>query len=114
MINNITIDGKIVSDISLRQSNKTQTPVSDFRICQQKRNKGQTISTFVDVEAWGNLAERIYNNALRGNFVVISGSLRQDIWDDKEGNRRTKLKITANAIEVLDRGFDKGTDEEDV
>lgn len=93
-LNSVTMEGKVVSDIVLRQSKKG-IPVIDFRLMQKQANAPNAL--FIDVEVWGKEAERVAENAKRGNVVVIHAELRQDVWM-KEGQKRSKHKLTAEKV----------------
>ena len=101
MINQITLDGIIVSEISLRTSNKKGTPVADFRVCNRERRAKNPV--FIDVEVWGRQAEIVKLNAGRNSKIVISGELRMDSWESRDtGEKRSKHKITADSIVFVD------------
>jgi len=108
MINQVNLGAKIVSEISLRNTAKKGIPVADFRVIH--RHKKLQNPLFIDVEVWGNEARRIYENAKRGDIVVIVGELRRDVWQSKEGNEpRSKIKITASRIVVTDQPKQKNS-----
>lgn len=104
MINEVTIEGKIVSGVELR-STKKGIPVSDFRIVN-KTNRKVKNSVFIDIEVWGNEAKKVHDLASKGSKVVINGEIRRDVWTTKDtGEHRSKLKITAKRVIVSDVGY---------
>lgn len=92
MINTVSLGGKIVSDIELRKS-KTGLSVIDFRL--MFKSAKTKFPLFIDIEVWGNEAEKLASRAKRGDFVVCNGELRRDVWE-KDGEERSKIKVTAN------------------
>lgn len=96
-INQIVIDGRIVSDIELRKTAKQNISVINMRLAHN--NSKQKVPVYVDVEVWGKVAENLANNAKRGSSVVVHGELRRDKWET-EGEPRSKLKITATKVIV--------------
>jgi len=65
-----------------------------------KRRKGkdgeyEESTSFFDVQAYGTLAENLANSVTKGNRIVVTGEIEQRSWDDKEGNKRSTVEITA-------------------
>ena len=57
-----------------------------------------------DVECWNESAERVMQRLSKGSRVVVSGSLKQERWQDsKSGARRSKVVLNAEAIEIIER-----------
>lgn len=60
-------------------------------------------TTFVDVVAWGKLAEIAAQYLSKGSSVFIEGRLQMDTWEDKQtGQKRSKLRVVAENIQFLD------------
>ena len=101
MINQVLLDGVIVSDIELRSSTKKGTPVVDFRICNREPKAKNPV--FIDVEVWGRQAEMVAENASRNTRVLIKGEMRMDNWESRDtGEKRSKHKITADKVIFLE------------
>ncbi|MCV0439833.1 MAG: single-stranded DNA-binding protein [Hydrogenophaga sp.] len=50
-------------------------------------------TTFVDCVGFGNQAAVIGKHLSKGKQVIIRGMLIPNSWEDKEGNKRTKLEV---------------------
>ncbi len=108
-INKIDLGGRIVSEISLRETTKG-IPVADFRIKHISRKSKNPL--FVDIEVWSSEAQRVYETIKKGDMVVIVGELRRDIWASKEnGEPRSKIKITASRVVLSERSQSWGEQE---
>jgi len=58
--------------------------------------------TFVEVEFWGRVAEIVGEYCKKGKPIYVDGRLRLETWDDKTtGQKRSKLKVVANSIQLL-------------
>ena len=55
-------------------------------------------TSFFDVVAWGGLAENIAQCLTRGDRVVVDGRLDQRSWENTDGDKRSKVEITANEV----------------
>ena len=61
-----------------------------------------------NVVAWSSLADRVMKAVKKGKLVAIEGSLRNNDWTDKEGNRRFSTEIWLNDLFPLE--FEKKED----
>jgi single-strand DNA-binding protein len=61
-------------------------------------------TTFVDVDFWGKRGEVIAQYLKKGDPLFIEGRLNFRQWQDKEGNKRSKLSVTAENFEFLGGG----------
>ena len=59
-------------------------------------------TTFIDITAWKRTAELAAEYLTKGSSVMITGSIDQETWE-KDGQKRSKLKVTAQRIQFLDR-----------
>jgi single-strand DNA-binding protein len=65
--------------------------------------KGTTMQDmcYIEVSAWNKLAERCENELCDTATVLVEGSLKQETWDDNNGNKRYKHIIVASNIAVI-------------
>jgi single-strand DNA-binding protein len=52
---------------------------------------------------FGEKAETITDTLVKGDTVIVSGTLKQSTFTDKEGNQRTGLEIMADEIGIVPR-----------
>jgi single-strand DNA-binding protein len=64
-------------------------------------------TTFVDVDMWGKRGEVIAQYLKKGDPIFIEGRLNFRQWQDKEGNKRSKLSVTAENFEFIGGRRDK-------
>ena len=96
--NNLTIIGNMTRDPELRFSNSGM-PVATFGMAWNRRRQDQEEEvSFFDVVCFGGLAENVADSLRKGMRVVVYGNLRQRSWDTQEGERRSKVEITANEV----------------
>jgi single-strand DNA-binding protein len=102
-VNNITILGNITRDPELRFT-PSGTAVVNFGLAVnrsvQNKNSGewQTEVDFFNITAWYKLAENCAESLSKGDRVLVSGRLSQDSWEDKEGQKRSTVKVIASVI----------------
>ena len=57
---------------------------------------------WIDVEAFDKLAETATANLHKGSRVRVTGSLRTETWQDREGHSRKRVYVRADDILFLD------------
>lgn len=57
--------------------------------------------TFVDVDFWGRRGEVVAQYLKKGDPIFVEGRLTYRQWEDKEGNKRNKLSVTAENFEFI-------------
>ena len=101
-LNSILIEGNLTHDPNLVETPRG-TSVCNFSVASNRFYKQdeelQKEVSFFDVEAWSRLAESCAEHLHKGRGVRVVGRLKQDRWQDKEGNSRSKVKIVAEHVE---------------
>lgn len=99
MTNLTILTGRITKDLELKQAGQTQ--VTNFSMAVDNPFKKDDTS-FFDIVAFGKTAELLNDYCGKGSKVLIEGNLKQDRFQDKEGNNRSVVRVIANRIEFLD------------
>ena len=101
-LNSILIEGNLTRDPELNHTPKG-TPVCVFGVASNRFYKQdddyQKEVSFFDVETWARLAETCDEHLEKGRGVRVVGRLKQDRWQDQDGNSRSKEKIVAEHVE---------------
>lgn len=107
-INRVLLGGNLTRDPQVRFLANEQA-VANFGLAINRRFKGSDGQmkeevTFVDIEAWGRTAELVGQYLTKGRACFVEGRLKLDSWDDKDGQKRQKLKVVADSVQFLDSG----------
>jgi single-strand DNA-binding protein len=63
---------------------------------------GKDSAAFIDCEAWEKTGEFVAKHFAKGDALAISGSLRQQDWEDKAtGTKRSKLYVNVRDANFL-------------
>ena len=110
-VNMVTLSGNITRDAELHNTAATGTAVLDFSIAVNDRRRNNATgewedhANFFDITVFGKRAEAIHTWCLKGVKVVVSGKLRQNVWQDKNtGQNRSRVTIIADEIDFMSRG----------
>ena len=110
-MNQVTLMGNLTRDPELRQTPSGQT-IATFSLALNRNYKtadGEWAETtdYVDVVAWGKLAEQISENLHRGSKALIAGRLQSRSWET-DGVKRSKTEVLATDVTFVDREVTNG------
>jgi len=102
--NLVVLMGNLTRDPEVRFT-PSGVAVASFGLAVNNRYKkdGAVVDevSFFDVEAWQKTAELCGEYLAKGRPVLIQGRLKQDRWEDEHGNKRSKIKVVATAVQFL-------------
>lgn len=101
-MNTVQIAGNIAKDPVIRAT-KTGKAVASFSVGVSKKitkANGDTLdlTDWVNVTAWGKLAEAVGNELTKGSYVFIKGRYATRSYDTPDGQRRYVTEVVANMI----------------
>lgn len=101
--NHVVLIGNLTRDPELRYTPQGKA-VCDFDIAinhQYKDKTGEKIEQvdFVPITIWAKQAELVAEFLKKGRQCLVEGRLKQEKWQDKEGKKRSRLKV--NGVRVL-------------
>src|ERR1700712_4248061 len=94
--------GTIVPDPILRRVGDQQ--VYKFRVASNSRRRTPEgnwetgNSLFVNVNCWGRVVDGVSGVLIKGDPVVVVGTVYTSEYDDKEGNRRSSVEVRATSV----------------
>jgi single-strand DNA-binding protein len=112
MMNVICLQGRLVRDPELKQTNGG-VPVTNFTIAVQRNTKnqnGERESDFIDIVCWRHTAEFVSKYIGKGDLVCLNGSLQTRSYEDKNGNKRKAFEVVADNVHF---GGDRATRNEE-
>jgi single-strand DNA-binding protein len=106
-LNEVVISGRLTRDSELRFT-PSGTPVTDVVIASNriwsKDSDRQEETTFVDVTIWGKQAESLNEYLVKGRHLMVVGRLKLNKWETEEGDKRSKLTMVAEKINLTPGG----------
>ena len=111
--NRVILLGNVTRDPELRHTSGG-TSVCDLGLAINDRRKQGTEwteeTTFVDVTLWARQAEVAAEYLSKGSPVLIEGRLKMDSWETNDGQKRSKLKVVSERMQMLGKGSGKPKD----
>lgn len=105
-MNTAILIGNITNDLEVRPAG--QSNVLKFGL-GVRGNFKKDETNFIQVEAWGKNAENIAKYFEKGSKILIQGELKQNRFEDKDGNKREKVYVNVDKFEFLDsKGSNQG------
>lgn len=106
MFNKVVLVGNLVRDIELRYHQPTGSAFGSSAIAVTRKSTlpsgdKREETCFIDITFFGRQAE-IANQYLRkGSKLLVEGRLRQEQWQDAQGQNRSKHSIVVENMEFL-------------
>lgn len=103
-INSVVLVGRLVRDAELKYTSGGM-PICEFSIAVNTRRKQGDDwiddPNFFDVTLFGRQGEAIQQYLTKGKPVGVEGQLRQDRWQNQEGQNRSKVSVVAKNVMLL-------------
>jgi len=93
----ITMTGRLTRDPEAVETQSNS--VAKFSLAVNGFKKDDC--SFFDCEAWGKVGEIVQEYCEKGKQIAVSGTIRVDRWDDKEGNKRSKPVVNVRDLTLL-------------
>lgn len=104
-LNKVMLIGNLTRDPDLKYTPGNQAVceigLAVNRKYRTKDGEDREETTFVDCEAWGKQAEVLKQYMTKGKPLFIEGRLKLDTWEDKDGGKRSKMRVVIENFQFL-------------
>lgn len=100
MANNITLTGRLTSNLELKTT-PNGVSVCSFTLAV-KRPHTKDVTDFIPCQVWRQGAEYLSKYGAKGNMVAATGSLTTRKWQDQNGNNRINYEVVCDSVELLE------------
>lgn len=116
-LNHVVLIGRITKDIGSDErsffytSNGLACANISIAVNRSRKSGEEWVedTSFFDVSIWGKTAENLKPYLNKGQQIAIDGYLKQDRWE-KDGEKRSKIVIVANTVQLCGSGGKKEND----
>jgi single-strand DNA-binding protein len=104
-VNKVILIGRLGKDPEIKYT-PSGAPVAKFTLAtdesfKDRSGEQQKRTEWHNIVAWNKLAEICGEYLTKGKQVYIEGSIRSNQWEDQSGNKRTKVEIIAQRMQML-------------
>lgn len=100
-INQVAVSGNLTRDPELKTFD-SGAELAEFSIAVNERVKRgdewEDDPSYFDVKFWKGTGKWITENLSKGDGLAVAGRLKQERWQDKDGNNRSKVVIVADSV----------------
>jgi single-strand DNA-binding protein len=98
-MNSICLIGRLTADPTCHAGESHES--ATFRLAVPR--PGSDSADFVDIVTFDKLAATCGEYLSKGREVAVVGKLRLNEWTTKDGERRSRLQVVADAVQFLDK-----------
>ncbi len=106
-LNKVVLIGNLTRDPELRYT-PSGSALCKFGLAMNEKYKDRESTVFVDIVTWAKTAELCSEYLSKGRSVAIDGRLSYSAWETEDGQKRSKLEVTADRVVFLGGGGGKG------
>ena len=105
--NKVILVGNLVTDPELKEIGENNSVVR-FRMAINRRyttksGEKKEETTYIDCEMWGARASVISEYIKKSDPILVEGHLKQESWENKDGEKRSKILVSIEDFEFLSR-----------
>ena len=97
-MNIVILMGRLTADPELRTTNNGVS-VTSFSVAVDRAYTKERQADFINCVAWRNTAEFITKYFSKGQMIAFEGSLQQNNYTDKDGNKRTSYNVVVDSAQ---------------
>ena len=105
-INRVVISGNLTRDPELRATQGGTNILTFGMAVNDRRQNRQTgewedYANFIDCVLFGSRADSLSRILTKGMKVAVEGKLRYSSWENKEGQRRSKIEVVVDQLDFM-------------
>ncbi len=108
-MNSVFIEGNLTKNPELKEFANNKVAKFSIAVNGGKRKDGTKDVAFLDCTAWDQSAD-IVMELQKGDGVLLNAYIKQENWESKEGQKRSKLVFNAQRILKLAKRARKDDD----
>lgn len=102
MINQVMLVGRLTADVEVKKT-KTGISVCDFRVACDRpvKEDGTHEADFITCQGWKATADYLGKWAKKGNTIIVSGKIRTDSYEDRDGKKLYTTKVIVDRCKLF-------------
>lgn len=111
-MNKVQLIGRLTKDPELRYTN-SNTPVARYTIAINTGYGEKQQTDYINITTWGKSGEFVSNYFKKGQAIAIVGRLKNNNYEDKDGNKKYTIEVITEDIEFIGTKNEKQSDTQD-
>ena len=111
IMNKFIMLGRITKDPELKYTEK-QIPVAIFTIAINRPMQEEKRTDFITIKTFNKLAENIHKYCKKGSQISVEGTIQNNNYIDKDGNKRYEYSFIGQRAEFLSKPTNDSQKEE--
>ena len=115
-INQVSLSGRVVQDPDYRLLEngvgRLSARLAVNRSYRTRDGEWQEEASFINVVAWGKLADFASQRLHRGTPIFVAGRLRSYNWRDDDDNPRSSVEVQVRSLQLLEKTIQDDHEEE--
>ena len=105
MMNCVQVIGRITADpeVKVSQSGKSILVFSLAVERDDKNRSGEYDTDFFRCVAYQSSADYLGKYAKKGDMLAVSGALRQNTYENRDGKKVSSVEISVSSVQILNR-----------
>lgn len=99
-MNKVELIGRLTKNPELRYT-KNNIPVASYTIAINSRYGENQQTDYINISTWGKSAEFVNKYFQKGQAIAIVGRLKNNNYEDKDGNKRYTTEVITEDIEFV-------------
>lgn len=96
-MNYASISGRLTRDVEVREGKNS----TFANITLAVDNFYKDSADFINCTVWGNQAENLAKYMHKGDKILVSGELNQNVYEDKNGTKHYETYINVQRVEFM-------------
>ena len=95
--------GRLTREIELKYSTSGTAYIQNSIACDRRFKKdGDPEADFFNIKVFGKTAEAMEKMLHKGSKIFVEGTLQNDSWTDKDGNKKSQTAIMVESWEFAE------------
>lgn len=105
-MNSIQLSGRLVRDTEIKYIQGSEKAVCNFTLAVNRRFQKDK-ADFINIQAWGKVAEICSKYLAKGSQCIVSGSLNIDSYEKQDSSKAWITKVVADNVEFIGTKVEK-------
>ncbi len=109
-MNNVVLVGRLCRDPELRYTQNGMA-IARFTLAVNREYSKEKEADFINIVVWGKSAESCGNYLKKGRLTAVTGSMRNNNYEDRNGVKHYGMDVIASRVEFLEWEDRKSSDQ---